>query len=266
MEKLNDLTTKQYFRGSNKKESDSKNEKFSYLKQLFQKRARLEYYRLNSATQKVSASYEKKKIKEKMFYLEKDLFEIRDLNELPSMVKEFEVKNQEVNFQDTNMLPNDLSVQQTNNFTEDLLDDLRTEQNQSDYIIINRDESEDIAASLMEELPDDFYDDDEVQNIEVSDSTNEFKRFKITNTNETHNTDLTRDNYIYYQVENIYVMRDDIKCCNDQNWLTNTCINAFMKTFDNKNCFVLDYIQANKFMTPFNDNNKIQNIFPKVKD
>ena len=255
------MTTTQYFRGSNKKNCESKNEKFSYLKQLFQKRARLEYYRLNSEAPKTSASQEKKKLKEKKFYLETDLFEIKNLDELPARIKHFEFKEQEIDTQEKNDHSNDLN---TDNDGENLSDELRIDDNQNDYILINRDESEDVASSLVEDLPNDFYDDEGEYDIAVKDSSQQIKRIrKYSNSNESLNNDLATDNYIYFQIENIYVMQDDIKSCINQNWLTNTCINAFMKTFD-KNCYVLDYIQANKFMQPFNHLNKIENIFPKV--
>ena len=47
-----------------------------------------------------------------------------------------------------------------------------------------------------------------------------------------------------------------------KNWLSDTCIYAYMKTFENKGVYVLDYIQTNKFA--YEKSEKITNIFPKV--
>ena len=66
LEKLNDLTTSQYFRGTNRKDDP--------LKQLLEKRTRLEYYRINSEPIIESKKSLEKKNKSKEFYLNTVIF------------------------------------------------------------------------------------------------------------------------------------------------------------------------------------------------
>ena len=74
LEKLNDFTTTQFFRCSNRK--NYKNQKNGDLKQFFQKRARLEFYKLNSEETIESDSLMQRKLRIKNFFLETDLFNI----------------------------------------------------------------------------------------------------------------------------------------------------------------------------------------------
>ena len=72
LEKLNDITTTQYFRGTNRKHD--------YISQLMYKRIRLEHYQLNQLTGKSeSERVLRKRIERIEFYEKTDLF---DLNEL----------------------------------------------------------------------------------------------------------------------------------------------------------------------------------------
>ena len=81
---MNDLTTAQYFRGSNKK-----NSKFSYLKQILKKRARLEYYRFNLNNKAADSRCKiERNLKKKKLFSEVDFFTVRDLNEIDSFFKD----------------------------------------------------------------------------------------------------------------------------------------------------------------------------------
>ena len=122
---------------------------------------------------------------------------------------------------------------------------------------------EELADKYTEDLPDDFY--------QISDK--EFDETKFNNlpvkrktSSSTFSSTLTlhaeKDDHICYQIKNVFIMKKDVECCYKKNWLTDTCIYAYMKTFENKGVYVLDYIQTNKFA--YEKSEKITNIFPKV--
>ena len=77
LEKLNDMTTLLFFRGSNRKGN--------FLEQMINKRMRLEYYRLNEDPI-LKASIFAKLLKKINFYANNDLFEINDLSQIDHLI------------------------------------------------------------------------------------------------------------------------------------------------------------------------------------
>ena len=75
---MNDLTTTQYFRGTNRK-GDA-------LKQLLQKRTRLEYYRINSTAKILNSKTTMRKIRTNDFFQQTDLYMIPDLNQIDQLI------------------------------------------------------------------------------------------------------------------------------------------------------------------------------------
>ena len=234
---MNDLTTAQYFRGSNKK--NSKGEKFSYLKQILKKRARLEYYRFNSNNKAADSRCKiERDLKKKKLFSEIDLFTVRDLNDIDSFFKE-----------------NVASVGHAVELDEEI--DMSSLEESGNSL------EEELADNYTEDLPDDFYQISENEFEETNINNLSLKRkLSDSNISSTMTLEAENEDYICYQIKNVLIMKNDVECCYKKNWLTDTCIYAFMKTYENKGVYVLDYIQTNKFA--YEKSEKITNIFPKV--
>ena len=152
--------TTHYFRGSNRKNSN--NVSHGYLKQLFQKRARLEYYRLNSKEKKESPLVTKRNNMMENFYLNNDLYKIDDLKNITFVLANYEKVN-EADDEFENNLTGNLEC-------EDITEDL------------HENDEEQTEKGLIEELPENFY---EVSSDEMNEDEDlqepSAKRFKKNN-------------------------------------------------------------------------------------
>ena len=138
------------------------------------------------------------------------------------------------------------------------------------------------VLQIEEDLPENFFNNSNL-NDDVKFDSEEYKG--IHHKRKIEHTDLIRDEednkesinkksklstdeqeaevYIHYQIDNLMLYKNDVVCCDGKNWLTNTTIYAYMKTYEkNYNILVLDYIQTNKFL--IKANGPIGNIIPKV--
>ena len=131
----------------------------------------------------------------------------------------------------------------------------------------NRQDLEDLDEIILEECGEIEYDDDIIENqidssFEESNAVEEARKKKV-KPNEQEQT----KNYAIYQINDLIITEADIRSFEIPNWLTNTTILAFMKSFDEKNILLLDYNKTN-ILTNFEqlkEKNALQfEIFPKV--
>ena len=242
MEKLNDLTTTQFFRGTNRKGE--------YLDQLINKRMRLLYYRINNTDDTPLFKQSKHAIEQQaakeQFFKTTDLYTYKqemlvDINNKKKKTKTIEQTEIKIEFEEENQ----------NNEEENEYEDQIIEKEIEELEEIELDNFEDIE---YEELDDS----EEETEIDESDDTR-IKKFKS-------NIISDKTNYIVFQIEDNLIYEKDVNSLNKPNWLTDNIIMSFMQTFTQQNLLFLDYNKMSKLANYScnNDNMKLFDIFPKV--
>ena len=206
--------------------------------QLMQKRLRSEYYRLYILDKKQETNkFVEKKERNFKFYIHNDLYSIKDLNEIDILIN----GSLNVKLEESQLEPDETDMQE---------DEL---QNQSD---ISSDESE-----FYEEDHDDLnetYSDTEEKN---DSNENEQYESKTTYIERDYNND-----FLVYQIEDIQLNMKDINSVKCKNWLTDSSIEAFMKTYQKeKNVLVLNYHKTTQMIHGLLEtNDQFSSIFQKV--
>ena len=184
------------------------------------------------------------------------MFKVSNLNEIDSLIKDFS---------DNSLKP---CLEEENGNEEYNVD------SSQDITLGNEDDK---LEQIEEDLPEDFFNNsnlnEDVKDVQQNKRKIEQSFFMLDE--EDNNEPINKknklglidteqaDGYIYYQIDNLMLNKKDVICCDGQNWLTNTTIYAYMKTYEkNYNILVLDYFQTNKFLIKTNE--PIGNIIPKV--
>lgn len=217
IEKANDITSTEYFRATNRKEN--------VAEQLLFKRTRLEYYRLNKKSLD-SEHTKRKKEANIIFFKNTDLYEISNLEVLDELKKN--------KFDDTS------------NF-ESIESNLEFAASENEYDEFDDEENEEINIELDQVLLSANHNTkktiiEEREEIQISN-----KKQKLNNLDETETERATEflkndSEYVFYQIEDVPILKKDIKSLEEKKWLTDVIIDSFMKSISNKKkVLVLNY-------------------------
>ena len=151
-----------------------------------------------------------KKNKIKEFYLNTDLYSIKNLKDLNKIIFGEQLHEEELEDQLEEIINEELNA-----FEED--------NDESFDFLINDEAQTSKKRSLDLSNAKDISDETEI--------ITESKKKRPRNNSELA---YDKEKLVFYQIDDVFVTEKDIISCSDQNWLTDNCIEAFMKTYQNK--------------------------------
>ena len=236
------------------------------MKQLLQKRTRLEHYRLNVLNPIIESERSReRKLKNKAFFNRNDLYEIQNLKTIASVIHGKETEEDE-------SLPTEFVNQLEQNLIEIIDEEINDDNDQKEDKELINNQSKKFKIDFHEEFKDNYSNKRENQHYStnLNDNQNINQKACSSTMQELAESQLEEEivkndlnDLILYQIDDCLLKRKDIECLLDQNWLNDTCILAFMKSLNTNNkILILNPIQTSKFLV--NKSIKDSEIFPKV--
>ena len=203
------------------------------MTQLIEKRSRLEYYRINLFEKKsYSERVSKEKLEKKVFFLDFDLYNLENLEEIDFFFKEsFEQRLERAIFNQF-----ESNIEQGQIFENEYMGEV----DQNEINLTNTQSQKD----------------DNICSNETIEPLKKKSKLEVIQPNKSNNP-------IFFEIDDISLMRSDVTTLIGENWLNDNCIIAFMKLFKTiKNVLVLDAFKTEKFLS--NKHINESEIFPKV--
>jgi len=214
LEKLNDQTTAEYFRGTNRKQDD--------VQQLAMFRGRNEVHRRNHPCITKDTKPNRNKLRKLAFLINTDLFTVNNLARLDDLMFNRTIT--------TNTASTTIPFTKETTSTE-------TSTPCSSSTVLGLSSPKITSDSTFEFNDNTIQDNNEI--IIMNDESSE-------ESDDPQTVTPKKNEYIFYHRGDMMLTYKDILTCRNNSFFSDICIEAFMKSFNNKKMFVLSYLQANK--------------------